>query len=292
MDKKDTNRARTRTAAAPRKRPPTSNYYRSGAGSVGEGSPFEQKVKTVNKLSKFWVRTLDVLLVLLLLYLLIHSLILKPKARVVVNDTSYHSMVNYQDSINNYLGALRNHNKITFSENGVVNALKRDYPEITAAAVELPVFSQSPVVRLQIAAPSFFLSSADKEYLVDASGRAVAYASQYPLVKNLPQIIDQSGYEVSRGKQVLSSRDVSFIKNLVEHSNSSGIKLQSLILPSSPEELDLRAADKSYFVKFYLGGDSDLQIGQFLASRHEFAQKGTNPEQYLDVRVSGKIFYK
>jgi cell division septal protein FtsQ len=291
MDKKDKNRPRNRVTSQ-RKRPPTSNYYRSGTNTPENASPFEARLNKVNPFKKFWLRAVDVAAILLLIYLLIHSLIVRSPAQVIANDSSYHSATNYQDSVNNYLKALKNHNKITFDENGIVTSLKSAYPEISTAAVELPVFSQKPIVRIHIAGPSFYLKSGEQEYLVDANGKAVAYRWQYPKVIGLPQVIDQSGYSVSRGRQILSSRDISFLRNLIEHCKSNGIPVQSLVLPSSAQEIDLHTTDKRYFVKFYLNGDSDLQIGQFLAARHEFGVKNINPEQYLDVRISGKIFYK
>jgi hypothetical protein len=63
-------------------------------------------------------------------------------------------------------------------------------------------------------------------------------------------------------------------------------------LPPKAQELDLRASDQSYYVKFYLGGDAMIQTGQYLAARQKFAQTKQQPGEYLDVRVSGKIFYK
>jgi len=41
-----------------------------------------------------------------------------------------------------------------------------------------------------------------------------------------------------------------------------------------------------------MGGDALVQTGQFLAARKEFDISKKQPPEYLDVRVSGKIFYK
>jgi hypothetical protein len=34
------------------------------------------------------------------------------------------------------------------------------------------------------------------------------------------------------------------------------------------------------------------QAGQFLATRNQFNDTNTQPAEYLDVRVPGKVFYK
>jgi hypothetical protein len=63
-------------------------------------------------------------------------------------------------------------------------------------------------------------------------------------------------------------------------------------LPSTAEELDIHTPDRPYYVKFYLAGDALLQTGQYLASRHQFDTTNSQPAEYLDVRIPGKIFYK
>jgi hypothetical protein len=70
------------------------------------------------------------------------------------------------------------------------------------------------------------------------------------------------------------------------------VSIKSLTLPKSVQELDLHTSDRTYFVKFYLGGDALQQTGQFLAARHQFDITNSQPAEYLDVRVAGKIFYK
>jgi hypothetical protein len=267
-----------------------STYYRGG-GRPPADSPF--KVAEETKASGgHWLRTADIILILILLFGLGWSLILQPHARVVASDTSYHSVINYQDSANHYLQGLRDKTKITFDQNKLAAGLKRDYPEIDAVSVELPIFSAKPTIRLAIAVPSFFLQAAAHQYLIDANGRVVALKSQYPAIKNLPLVIDQSGYMVEPGQLVLGRPSVDFIKTVVAQVEANHLKIKSLTLPATPEELDLRTQDQPYFVKFYLGGDANLQAGQFLAARANFAKKHTQPSSYLDVRVSGKVFYE
>jgi cell division septal protein FtsQ len=202
-----------------RRRPAMSTYYRSGAQANDKPSPFEKRSIRSKRGKKLLIKVADLLAVALLIFLVIHSLIVSNDAKVIASDTSYHTQTNYQDSAKHYIKSLRNRNKVTFDTAAIVRSYQNDYPEVKATSVELPIFSQKPVIRLQISEPSFFLRSGDKEYLIDASGRP-------------------------------------------------------------------------YFVKFYLGGDSAVQIGQFLAARHQFDQKNSQPTEYLDVRVGGKVFYK
>ncbi|MBX4199745.1 hypothetical protein KW789_02530 [Candidatus Saccharibacteria bacterium] len=291
MDKQKQTRARP---ADTRRRPPMSTYYRSGAksGAAGQGSPFEKKVKKPSKLGKYFARAIDILLILSLSVGLIYSLIVSPSATVQVSDTTYHSFDNYSDSAKHYLKAFKNRNKISFDEASIAKSYKQDYPEIDNVSVELPVFGEKPIINIRIAKPSFFLNSGGQIYLIDSNGKAIGYAKSFKVSSNLPTLSDKSNYPISIGKAVISTSDVRFTKSLLAESARVGVKLKDLTLPNVPAELDVTPAGKPYIVKFYLLGDARTQIGQFLAAMHEFDKTGKQPTQYLDVRVSGKIFYK
>src|SRR5207302_459575 len=101
---------------------------------------------------------------------------------------------------------------------------------------------------------------------------------------------DQSGFKTQAGQPALSSQAVNFIKNIITQCHGAKVPVASLTLPKTAQELDFKAADRPYFVKFYLGGDPVLETGQFLAARHRFDQTG-QPTSYLDVRVNGKIYF-
>lgn len=281
-----------RRSAAPRRRPPTTNYYRSGAASSpASDSPFKRKVKKNSGVSRLLARFVDIIFVMALLVGLGYSLTVSSTPKIIVNDSFYHSVDNYRDSTKHYLTAIKDRNKISFDENGISSGLMLDYPEIDSVTVELPVFSQQPVVRITVAAPSFILSSNDRRYVIDANGKAIGLISNFRKTSNLPVLIDQSNYPVKVGHEVLSSSDIAFIESVISQSNKAGVKLDSLMLPNTPAELDLKPAGKPFIVMFYLPGDSAVQIGQFLAAMHQF-EAGEQPTQYIDVRVAGKIFYK
>jgi hypothetical protein len=147
-------------------------------------------------------------------------------------------------------------------------------------------------VHLNIAAPSFFLISGGRIYVVDAAGYVVAGASSLPNVKNLTQVTDQSGFKVALGQPAMSSANVTFINTLLAELKYANVSISSLTLPLQAQELDLRTTDHGYYIKFFLGGDVLQETGQFLATRHNFATTNTQPSEYLDVRVPGKIYYK
>jgi hypothetical protein len=271
------------------KRRQLTSYYRSKTPNP-VASPFSKKTQKPRR-RKLLFGAIDIILAILLLSALIYSLLLKPQPKVVINDSSYHSSATYKSQISSLFGSLKNRNKISFDENSVVQAIQKEFPEVQSARVELPFFSQQPTVWLNISKPAFKLVS-NGSYIIDSQGLAVAQASQLPRLNKLVALNDQSGFPAGVGKQILSSQAAGFINTVIAQCGRAKVPIASLSLPPLAQELDLRTTDAPYFVKFYLGGDGLTQTGQFLASRQKFAQTKQPPAEYLDVRVSGKIFYK
>jgi len=235
----------------------------------------------------------DIVLMILLIIGLIYSLLLKPQAKIVANDFSYRSLAAYSSKITPEFNRLSNRNKISFDEAAVVKSIEKQFPEVQSVRVELPFFSQQPTVWLSVAAPAFKLQSGGQSYIVDSQGVVAAKAADLPKLNKLVNINDESGFETGVGKQVISADAVNFIDMVIKQSQHAGVPISGLNLPPLAQEMDLRTVDAPYYVKFYLGGDALTQTGQFLASRHNFTQNPAQaPHEYLDVRVSGKIFYK
>jgi len=90
----------------------------------------------------------------------------------------------------------------------------------------------------------------------------------------------------------VSASSAKFINTVIAQSKRANVPIVSFVLPNTAQEVDLRTSDKPYYVKFYLGGDALIQTGQFLAARHQFDATNSQPSEYLDVRVAGKIFYR
>ena len=268
------------------------NYYRRGSATTGASSPFSRKTTKRGRTRKYLIRLLDSVLIILLLAGLAYSLLVKSTPQIQLNDSTYHSAADYQAVAAKQLGSLKNRNKITLNEQSVIDALQAKFPEIASASLELPIFSETPIIHLTVAKPNFFLSNNGQDYIIDSEGVATNVANKLPQIKNLTTLSDQSGFTARPGQQVLSAQSVSFINNLLVQTNRASVPVKSLVLPPQAEELDLRTTDQSYYVKFYLGGDPILQTGQLLAARHNFAQSGKQPAEYLDVRVPGKVFYK
>jgi len=271
-------------------RAPRTSYYRGGA-LEGKTSPFEKKRESVHRHQRL-AAFIDIVIILVVLFCLGYSLMVQPTPRIMINSLAYHPTSVYQAAARQDLSGLRNRNKISFNEQGVIESLQKQFPEISTASVELPIFGQKPTLRLTIAPPAFVLNSNGSSYVINTDGVAAIGASKLSGSQKLLVVVDQSGFKTTVGSRVLSADNVSFITQIIAQCKHTNVPISSMSLPALAGELDLHTVDKPYYVKFYLDGNAMLETGQFLAARHQFAASHQDPAQYLDVRVSGKIFYK
>lgn len=268
-------------------------YYRAPRRQQQSQSPFEKRrPRATSRMRKWVVGVIDIIVLVILISGLVYAMVVQPSPTLTLNETSYHAKTTYLAVSEELFSKVGNRNKLTLNEQGIIRQLQKEFPEISAGSVELPLFSQRPRVGLTISSPAFSLKSQSGIYVVDEQGVAVAKTSNLPGIKNLQMINDQANFIIKPGKQVLSANSVDFIKTVIAECRRGGVELASLSLPPRAQELDVVAKDKPYFVKFYLGGNALVQSGQFLAARHQFEASGVEPGSYLDVRVPGKIFYK
>ncbi len=269
-------------------------YYRSG--TPPDKSPFQRASQ--QKRRGFLTKALDWLVIIIIAAGIVYSLLLRPDPIMAVNSKAYRSTDTYRQATAKTLASLKNRNKLTFDENGLSSALKQKFPEISNVSVDLPLFGQVPTIHITVAQPSLILKAAEgspsqsEHFIIDAKGVVAGPQSSYPTIKGLPLITDETGFKAQVGRSVLSLSDVNFILTIVAQAKKAGVPIASLSLPKLAQELDLRTTDRAYFVKFYLGGDGLTQSGQFLAARQQFDQTNMQPHQYLDVRVTGKIYYQ
>ena len=269
-------------------RTPVTTYYT--ADKAGR-SPFQNRPAKKNP-SRYLFGIADLILIVVLIAALVYSLILIPEPAVIASSQAYRSSSQYASLLKSDFSGLSNKNKISFNETAVVNRIQQQFPEVSAARVELPFFSEQPKVRLLISPPAFKIKSSGKIYIVDEQGVVVTDQYGQSRFANLPIVEDQSGFRATVGKPVLSSAAAGFIGSVIKQCRRAKVPLAIMTLPPIPQEFNLRTNDEPYYVKFYLGGDPNIQSGQFLAARQKFSQAHITPAQYLDVRVAGKIFYK
>lgn len=196
-----------------------------------------------------------------------------------------------------------NRNKFTFDAAGITDELKRQFPEIGRASLTLPLVGHDPVLHIQAIEPKvILLSSGGGMYVIDRNGRAqidlahersrsqiASELAQY----DLPTIKDESGLEIEAGQLALSASYVRFISEVAGQLRAAEVQIADMVLPTGGSELLVRARGEPYMVRFNLYGEAREQAGRYLATRTYLKDDPSqNPEEYVDVRVDNRVYYR
>lgn len=200
----------------------------------------------------------------------------------------------YEDAANAAFGSLLNRNKITVNTNRISGDLERRFPELQAVTISLPVIGSKPVVYVHPSPPKLIFVAGGGTYLLDGKGRALITGNQVPSLESLhvPVVNDQTGLPVELGSVVLPEATVSFIGEVVGQLNAKGITTTSLILPPGSTELYVKMDGADYYVKYDLHGNAREEVGAYLAVRRYLEASGKVPNEYIDVRVVNKVYYR
>lgn len=127
------------------------------------------------------------------------------------------------------------------------------------------------------------------QYFVDASG--VPFRTNYYDVPSV-RIVDESGIQQTAGTAVASSRFLNFVGRSVAIAHDYNITVeQAIIPPNTTRQVQLRIAGHGYPIKLSLDRPVGEQVEDMQRAVAYLNSKKLKP-QYVDVRVSGKAYYK
>jgi len=187
---------------------------------------------------------------------------------------------------------LQNRIKLSFDGKAFSQAMVKQYPEISTVNAALPLVGGRTTLYIEPSPVALVFMSQDKKaYVVDKNGKIIS-ASISNVRQGVPVVTDQSGIEPKIGMQILPSNDVYAIQTVLYQLKEKNIAVDSLILPTAAQRLEVRLAGKPYYVKFNLHGNVVQQVGAYLAVQQKLDRDGTQPKEYIDARVADRVYYK
>lgn len=197
----------------------------------------------------------------------------------------------YALSVEEYL-ATRPLERFRFSlnESGLEQYLISEHAEIAAVTALTGDGVGQMAVSLEVREPVASWQIGDKTYYVDNEG--VAFEKNY-FSGSYVKIVDESGISVSDGAVLASSRFLSFVGRVVSGSKELyGYTVTEALIPdNTTRELDIKIKDYSSRVKLLVDRPAGEQVEDMHEAIEYLRAKGRAPT-YIDVRVSGKAFYK
>lgn len=196
----------------------------------------------------------------------------------------------YQKVINDYFASRPGERlRVFLNESELSRYMSQEAPEVSSVHVRgaagLATSQFDIVFRKPVA--GWLINS--KQYYVDKDG--ISFQTnlfERPTVR----IVDQSGVPQTTGSAVASSRFLRFVGRTVEMARSGGLTVEQATIPSgTTRQIDVRLAGHKYPIKLSLDRPVGEQVEDMQRAVAYFDARGASP-QYIDVRVSGKAYYR
>ncbi|MDZ7786218.1 MAG: hypothetical protein U5L95_03795 [Candidatus Saccharibacteria bacterium] len=187
--------------------------------------------------------------------------------------------------------------KLTINTERMQEKILQRYPELASVTITLPLTGQRPIIDIRPRESALLLNSrVGGTYTVDRSGTIMGDVSEIPQsershIESLPLVEDNSGVEARPGQQIVTSETVNFLLQLTHQYRQAEAPIRDITFPrDKPNEIRVTDSGNEFFVKYIVTRTAAEQFGAYRAVLERTGGEGV--EEYVDVRVPGKAFYK
>lgn len=209
---------------------------------------------------------------------------------IKVSNTTIPSETAYKEAIQSYLSS-QPIERLRFLTNKkrLNDYIHTKTPEVASVQVDGSAgFDKSQFI-LTMREPIAGWSINNQQQYVDASG--TSFTQNY-FAAPAVQIVDNSGARVETGQAVASNRFLAFVGRSVGLAKLQGYTVTQVIIPrGTTRQIELRINGINYPVKLSVDRGVGEQVEDMARALHWLSDHKQSP-QYLDVRVSGKAFYR
>lgn len=271
--------------------------------NLGRLQPREQDKRKRGLVLRYWRQRIGAVIAgLVIIFCILDILHLSSTPKVIALTTPSNSYflqpaTVYQTAASKlFKGSIFNANKITINSDVIASKLQKEFPELSAVSVTLPLMGHRPIVYIAPTNPSLILATEHNgSFVLDNNGKALIQTAQANDLSGLklPVVTDESGITIRTGQVALTSNSISFIQIVAQEMAAKGVTVASYTLPAAAYELDVHPSGVGYYVKFNMyETDALQQVGTFLAVKQRLSSQNITPSSYIDVRVDGRAYYK
>ena len=269
----------------------TSPKLAAGAESRSQLKTIRMQVHELHQLRRRVVRILGLLLIVIAALSWLVASYVSSIQITYTEAGAKPAMVMYQNTILQYFGQ-HPLERFGFAINHkqLVRDVQAAHPELASIDIDKNWYEGGVQFLLQFRRPVLSWETSGKRFYVDNQGVAFGYdhfGGRYVSVS------DHSGISPSvSGGTVASNRFIEFLGRLVGAVNAGGKgSVTEIIIPASTRQVDLRLQGRGYVIKTHIDRDPLQQAQDIIHALKWFDEKKIIP-QYIDVRVSGKAFFK
>ncbi len=244
------------------------------------------KINWFNLLKKY---SFYILLVTILIYLVFISDIFKV-SRVDVQGPNSELSQDLQTETNKYIRSLFTGNNWLFINSG---DLKRQLQKTFTGQESIIVkktFPNKILVKTDDQKSAIVWKTGSRRYIVSINGRVMSELSNQN-TNEMPIINDGSNIPANVGDKIVTRDFVDFTLKLNDYFSANKIAVESYSIAETTSELNVKVAD-GYTIKFNTSDSPDSQVRALGAALALIKSQNKKPTEYLDLRVTGRAFYK
>jgi len=295
------------SANSPRKRSKyvsTNRYYGSFSR---DKTPTKTKKNTKDISSNRFIRFIKILPQLFPIILIVFLIALNTTISGVSikiqggEEYSYRSNEDYTSITKSILNQSVFHkNKLTISSTDFEGRVMAAFPEVTSVSSIVPLAGRVLNVGMKLDSPMLRMTiDGQRQGIVGESGRLVLIADSESILNDysaLPNIVLEPKVSFDEGDLILTTQERGLITLLI--SEFDGLtaeykpKLTSLRFRVDKREIQANFKGKLFYAKLTPEVDAKLQVGALVATLKQLAEQGSEPTEYLDVRVEERVYVK
>lgn len=296
--KKKKNNSDVRNSQVSKPNQKVFSYYTASKNQLNNFDRQTQAVRSEqmqkNHISKLLRNWFVVFTVLALLLSSVYILSLNRQANIDIDGPLYRQGNEYQKIIDNILAKdIKNYSKPTLNVANIKKQISEQIPEANSITVATDILGHRPIIKITTdEALAVFSNPNSNSYVLSTRGRFLLPSNlSNSDTSNLPVIENQTGIDGKPGDQFLSPEEASNFAKLLGQNESSA--LVRYILPTNPKEIYLAPTQsRGYQVRYLLNNDIVIQHGAYKAAIKKIIELGNIPNEYIDVRLVEKVYYK
>lgn len=200
------------------------------------------------------------------------------------------TQVSYAKALESYYAARPAERfKFALNQDALLSHVQSSHPEISRIRIDLGSHMGEASVVFQARKPIARWNINGSNKYVD--GQGIVFSTNYFTDPEL-QIVDESGVPTSSSKLIASDRFLGFIGRVVAKSSENGLPVSKVTIPAlTTRQVALMLSDSDTQFKLSVDRSAGEQVEDITRIRRYLTANNLAPG-YVDVRLSGKAFYK
>lgn len=242
------------------------------------------------------VKIVNAMIVAVFVFLAVSATTLSaaPHVKIVESDGLFRSEDEYSsEAAALFKGSILNRSKFLFRSSEYEAAMHSEFPEVESVEAIVPLIGRDLSIVMKVSAPLAKVINGDSTGILDDNGILTDTNSDTEGFGDLFVIrFDSLQNNFNSGSKLLTDSEVMILRLLQAELSGLESAINEVLFRVKDGQFEVSIVDTGYKIRLSTYGDPAEQVGAFKAAIKQLSADGQPPEQYIDVRVPGRVFVK